>query len=311
MKSVENKKKADCEALTQTLLSLMKADGYSCKNEFYIYRSLSNFCREGYAGTYSTDIGAAFLEEKCKLFKSAGQKDVYRIAIARLDQALNGIFHWKPEPVVKPYPSSCFNEVVEGYEAYLKQTKKTKNDIRRHVRLAAKLLAVAELQGVAEMNDITPAIVYVAFEKTGAKESFRKIKPFFRYAYKHGLISKDLSDYVPIVSRHNPTPSVYSPEEINTALESINRNTATGKRDYCIFLLAARYGIRTSDIAGLIFENIDFNGNAIHIVQGKTGVPINFPMTDDVSEALEDYIKNARPDSPSPNVFLSISKPEL
>ena len=36
MKSVENKKKADCETLTQTLISSMKADGYSCKNEFYI-----------------------------------------------------------------------------------------------------------------------------------------------------------------------------------------------------------------------------------------------------------------------------------
>ena len=309
MKSEEDKKKVDCEILTQTLLSSMKTDGYSCKNEFYIFRALTNFCKEGYAGTYSADTGAAFLEEKCKLFKSAGHKNVYRIAIARLDQALNGIFHWKPEPVVKPYPSSCFNEVVEGYEAYLKQTKKTKNDIRRHVRLAAKLLAVAELQGVAEINDITPAIVYAAFEKTGAKESFRKIKPFFRYVYKHGLISKDLSEYVPIASRHDPTPSVYSPEEINTALESINRNTAIGKRDYCIFLLAARYGIRTSDIAGLFFENIDLNGNAIHIVQGKTDVPISFPLMDDVSGALADYIKNARPDSASPNVFLSISKP--
>ena len=67
MKSEENKKKVDCETLTQTLLSSMKTDGYSCKNEFYIFRSLTNFCKEGYAGIYSTDIGAAFLKEKCKL----------------------------------------------------------------------------------------------------------------------------------------------------------------------------------------------------------------------------------------------------
>ena len=309
MKIIDSNKRCDCETLTQTLLSSMKADGYSCKNEFYIFRSLTNFCKKEYTGTYSPDIGAAFLEEKCKLFKSKGQKDVYRITIARLNQAFNGIFHWKPEPVVKPYPGSCFDDVVERYETYLKQTTKTKNDIRRHVRLAAELLAMTEQQGIVEMNDITPAIVYAAFEKTGAKEGFRKIKPFFRYAYKHGLISTDLSDYVPVVSRHNPTPSVYSPEEINAAIESIDRNTKKGKRDYCVFLLAARYGIRTSDIAGLIFENIDYNGNVIHITQGKTGVPISFPLTDDVSEAIEDYIKNSRPDSASPNVFLTISKP--
>lgn len=306
MRIMDNKKKCNCEALTQALLSAMKEDGYSCKNEFYIFRSLTALCNDRYGGTYYPDVGTVFLEEKCKLFRSKERQDAYHNAIARLNQAFNGNLHWKPDPVVKPYTSSCFDEIVYGYEDYLKHTKKTKNDIRRLVRLASDLLAVAEKQGVVRIEDITPGIVYIAFIETGAKECFRKIKPFFRYAYQRKLISRDLSDFVPSVSRHNPIPTVYTQEEINTALDSIDRSSETGKRDYCVFLLAARYGIRTSDIAGLVFDNIDYNRNTLHIIQGKTGVPISYPMSGEVSEALNDYINNARPDSPESTVFLSV-----
>ena len=247
-----------------------------------------------------------FLEEKCKFIQSKGHQAAYRNAIARLDKAFIGEFHWKPEPDLKPYQNSCFDEIVKEYEDYLKQTNKTMNDIRRHVRLAAEFLAVSEQQGVVQIEDITPTIVYTAFELTGAKECFRKIKPFFRYAFTHELISKDLSEFVPSISRHKPIPAVYSPAEINTALETIDRNTETGKRDYCVFLLAARYGIRTSDISGLVFDNIDRDRNIIHITQSKTGVPVSYPITEEVSEALDDYINNSRPDSADSKVFLSV-----
>lgn len=309
MKTIDDKKKCDCEALTQTVLSTMKTDGYSGKNEFYLFRSLTQFCKERYDGNYSPDAGAAFLEEKCRFFQSRGHKAVYRNSIARLNQALSGNFHWKPGPILKPYPSSCFDEVVRGYEEYLKLTKKTNNDIRRHVRLAARFLSIAEESGIVRLERITPEIVYVAFEKTGAKEGFRNIKPFFRYAHQRNLIGQDLSGYVPTVARHKPVPTVYSPEEVNSALGAIDRSTATGKRDYCVFLLASRYGIRTSDIAGFTFNNIDYNSNTIHIIQGKTGVPVDFPMTEEISEALNDYINNARPDSAKPNVFLTVPRP--
>lgn len=309
MKTTVTNKTINCEALIQDTLSVMQADGYSCKNELYIYRSLKDFCQEGHGGNYSPDIGSAFLAEKLESIKNRGQRHAYRNAILRLNQFLTGNIHWKPGPVLKPYPSSCFDEVIAGYEKYLSQTQKTRNDIRRHVRLAAFFLSVAEEQGVNQMEDLSPSVVFDVFEKTGDKEGFRKIKPFFRYAFYYGLTKRDLREFVPPVSRHKPIPSVYTSEEINAVLESVDRDTMLGKRDYCILLLAARYGIRTSDITKLVFSDIDQSRSIIHIIQGKTGVPVDFPLTKEVSNALNDYIDNARPISDKQIIFLSMPRP--
>ena len=122
MQTIDSKQICDCEELTQIMLSTMKADGYSCSGEVYIFRSLILFCRERYDGLYSSDAGIAFLTEKLKLFQSKDHKALYRNTISRLDQALSGNFHWKPDPVLKPYKSSCFDKVVHEYELYLNQT---------------------------------------------------------------------------------------------------------------------------------------------------------------------------------------------
>lgn len=299
----------NCETFTNDVLSVMKADGYACKNEFYIYRMLTAFCKERHEGNYCPDIGAIFLSEKIGAIQSIGHRHVYQNAISRLDQALLGNFHWKPEPVLKPYPHSCFDVVVDEYEEYLSRTKKKRCDIRSHARLAAFFLSAAEEQGVCRMEDITPSIVFNAFEKARNKEGFRKIKPFFRYAFHYGLISRDLNEAVPTVSRHKPIPTVYTLEEINAVLGAVDRSTGIGKRDYCILLFAARYGMRTSDIANLVFENIDRSRGIIHIVQEKTGVPVNFPLTKEVLEALNDYINHVRPDSEMHNVFWGVPRP--
>lgn len=309
MKTTETNKNVNCEILTQETLSVMRADGYVGKNEFYIYRSLTAFCKERHEGDYSLEAGAFFLSERLASIRSARHQHVYQNAISRLNQALLGNFHWKPGPVIKPYQHSCFDVVVDGYEEYLGQTKKTRNDICRHVRLAAFFLSFAEDQGIDRMENITPSVVLSAFEKAGDKERFRKIKPFFRYAFYYGLTSRDLREFVPTVPRHKPIPTVYTSEEINAVLGSVDRNTEVGKRDYCILLFAARYGIRTSDIADLVFDNIDRSGNIIHIVQRKTGVPIDFPITKEVLDALNDYIDHARPVSEKQNVFLSVPRP--
>lgn len=309
MKTTVTNKTINCETIVQDLLSVMQADGYSCKNELYIYRSLTYYCQERHEGNYSPEIGSVFLSEKLESIHTTGYQHAYRNAISRLNQFLAGNIHWKPGQVLKPYPSSCFDEVVAGYEEYLNQTKKTRNDIRGHVRLAAFFLSVAEEQGINRMEDLSPTVVFSAFEKAGDKEGFRKIKPFFRYTFYYGLTTRDLREFVPTVSRHKPIPSVYTSEEISAVLESVDRNTVAGKRDYCILLLAARYGIRTSDIANLVFSDIDQSRNIIHIVQGKTGVPIDFPLTKEVTDALNDYIDNARPISDKQFIFLSMPRP--
>ena len=52
--------------------------------------------------------------------------------------------------------------------------------------------------------------------------------------------------------------------------ESIDRSGSIGKRDYAMFLLATRLGLRASDIANLRFIDIDWENDEITITQYKT-----------------------------------------
>lgn len=69
-------------------------------------------------------------------------------------------------------------------------------------------------------------------------------------------------------------------------------------------LLAARLGLRSSDIGALAFSNVDWHASEIRLKQTKTGTDITLPMPEDVGWAIIDYVKNARPKSDSPVIFL-------
>jgi integrase len=83
-------------------------------------------------------------------------------------------------------------------------------------------------------------------------------------------------------------------EEIEKLIASVDRNHAVGKRDHAIILLAARLGLRASDIANLKFENILWEQSSIHLTQFKTRNKIILPLLSEVGNAIVDYLKYGR-----------------
>jgi site-specific recombinase XerD len=89
----------------------------------------------------------------------------------------------------------------------------------------------------------------------------------------------------------------------------VDRNHAVGKRDHTIILLAARLGLRASDIAKLKFENILWEQSSIHLTQFKTGNEIKLPLLSEVGNAIVDYLKYGRPKSSENFLFLCARSP--
>ena len=92
-------------------------------------------------------------------------------------------------------------------------------------------------------------------------------------------------------------------------LEGIDRGNPTGKRDYAILLLVARLGIRVGDIKSLKLSDLDWRSKTIKIRQDKTKNTVTYPILSDIGWALIDYLKNARPASNSPFVFIRMNAP--
>jgi len=52
-------------------------------------------------------------------------------------------------------------------------------------------------------------------------------------------------------------PTAIPWEQVQHALESIDRSTALGKRDYAVFLILATSGLRSGELCDLALEDID------------------------------------------------------
>jgi integrase/recombinase XerD len=132
-----------------------------------------------------------------------------------------------------------------------------------------------------------------------------------RYLYAQGIITTDLSTVVPKLRycKKAKIPSAYSKDEIERMVNSIDRGNPRGKRDYALILLAARLGLRASDIANLTFSSFKWDKNIIEVAQQKTGEPVTLPLLTDVGEAVIDYIRYARPKSDVPFLFLKLNAP--
>lgn len=74
-------------------------------------------------------------------------------------------------------------------------------------------------------------------------------------------------------------------------------------------LLACRLGLRESDIVELQLNDINWETNQISVIQRKTKKNITLPLLQDVGWALIDYLKNGRPISESPYVFIRLIPP--
>ena len=74
-------------------------------------------------------------------------------------------------------------------------------------------------------------------------------------------------------------------------------------------LLASRLGLRASDIAGLLFSDIDWDKDTITLVMHKTGKIIELPLLADVGNAIIDYLQHGRPKSKLQNIFISSRAP--
>lgn len=172
---------------------------------------------------------------------------------------------------------------------------------------------------VFEINDIEQKHV-IGFikslnptKKALVHDTLLNLRAFFKYTYEKGNLAKNIAASIPKdnYKYQSQIPSYYSENEIHVLLQSINRGTSIGKRDYAIMVLAAYLGLRASDIALLKFEKLNWECSTIRIEQYKTGVYISLPLLPIVGNAILDYIQYGRPKSNEHYVFLTAVSPYL
>ena len=136
------------------------------------------------------------------------------------------------------------------------------------------------------------------------------LRSFLQYARYRGEVELDLAAAVPIVANWlmSSIPRAIRKDQVRQLLASIDRSTAAGRRDYAILLLLARLGLRSSEVAFLELDGIDWKAGRLS-VRGKSGQRNDLPLPVEVGKAIAAYLRHGRPRCNSRRVFLRVKAP--
>lgn len=188
-------------------------------------------------------------------------------------------------------------------------------DLRR--KELSRFLEFLGSRGVGPLHELKTrdlssfVVTLTDFHPSSVSRIVSDVRGFLRHLCMRGVVTAELIDHLPSVRvpRDARIPSVWNPEDVDALLASVDRTSPVGKRDYAILLLACRLGLRGSDIRALRLEDIDWGRSVVRIAQRKTGTPLVQPLSDEVGEAIVDYLQSARPPSEHRQVFLKALPP--
>lgn len=163
-----------------------------------------------------------------------------------------------------------------------------------------------ELKDIGEKEMVGFLSAYIDKSKQYLCNQIFALKRFSIFLFETGKTDASIAKYIPSVNKMaNPhVPSVWKEDDLTKLLESVDRGNPLGKRDYAILLLAAKLGLRASDIKGLKFHQINWESHRIDIIQRKTQKPLSLPLPNDVGWAIIDYVRNGRPKCEAPEIFI-------
>ena len=135
------------------------------------------------------------------------------------------------------------------------------------------------------------------------------LRALLRFLHVHGLIAEPLASAVPSVARRREDlPRALPAGQVKLLLDSCDRATPTGRRDYAIVLMLARLGLRRCEVAALSLDDVDWRAGEI-VVHGKGSRLDRLPLPCDVGEAIVDYLRDGRPRVTDRALFINACAP--
>jgi len=136
------------------------------------------------------------------------------------------------------------------------------------------------------------------------------LRMFIRFLIAEGKCVSSLQEAVPTVAqwRLSSLPKYLQADEVERIIASCNLQLAVGKRDRAILLLLARLGLRAGDVLRLRISDIDWKGASM-AVSGKGRRQTLLPLTQEVGQAIVDYLQQARPKISDDTLFIRTRAP--
>ncbi len=169
------------------------------------------------------------------------------------------------------------NDIRSAYVHHCESVFRTRATKRSRIAATDRFMRIVMVNRGISVSELSPQIIsgYVAgmakYSKGTIEVHLRGLRCFFLFLFETGKTAQDLSESVPKLHGYmgEKIPHTLSTEQVNLILESVDRGSPIGKRNYAILMIAACLGMRDSDITNLMFENIDWERSTISFFQKK------------------------------------------
>ncbi len=146
----------------------------------------------------------------------------------------------------------------------------TANDIRVHLAKLAK--------------EVNPNTLKVYFDT---------IKSFFNYLYRDKIIAENVIASIETPKREEKIIPAFNRIEIDTILNSFDKNSFLGFRNYTIACTLFATGLRRAELSALYINSINFDVNIIKVI-GKGKKYRDVPLSNTLRKVILKYLQKRK-----------------
>lgn len=223
--------------------------------------------------------------------------------------------HWMnvldPTPVGEDEYSADI-QFVASYDKYLKEVAGLSSSTCSYrCRHALELLDWLDQQSLTPTqlsnNHLKDYVTFMAVSKVASiGVKITSTKSFVNFLRSNGHCSVVWHPVFSSPKKFHTSLSTQalSDDELNRLLDAFDRASALGKRDYAMARCLIDLGLRTSDVAQICLDLIDWRCSTLTLCTGKTKYARSLPMPDTTVDALIDYVRYGRPATEDRQVFV-------
>jgi len=147
--------------------------------------------------------------------------------------------------------------------------------------------------------------------RISVKNMATALKAFFKYAGSRGWCSSSIAPEIrgPRIFAQEQLPSGPSWGNVRLLIESMETDRASDIRDKAIVMLFAIYGLRSTEVATLRLDDIDWEQGLISVPRVKLRGRQTYPLIPVVGNGIIRYLQEVRPQSSYREIFLTLLPP--
>lgn len=265
---------------------------------------------------------AQFDEERAAVFRAArGLVGRRRVPGPR---ALQPLLTYLRAAGVLPAPSAStdpLDDLLDQYRTWMVQERGlAAMTVLRYENTARRFLQeqAIDAEGVFEPAALNGADInafllreFGRVSAGSAKGRVAELRSVLRFLYLQNITPLRLGTAVPPVGGWRLAtlpPRSMTAADVQRILDSVDRSTETGVRDFAIIMLVARLGLRSIEVARLELHDVDWRAGEL-VVRGKGRRHDRLPLPAEVGDALVAYLSGGRNPQGARQLFLTCRAP--